>query len=155
MITSKGLDKKQRELLENMSNQELKQYIDNIVKEYYNCIINKDKVQLKQTIINLNRVKEIFEDKNLDKYITYALINGFNEVLLKSSINDFDMVRLNEPGLNPLKDNIHVRSRLDAVIDNLFYMKVMDKEKEIRESIKSNEDILKLFNYEDYAGQVK
>ena len=134
MITSKGLDKKQRELLENMSNQELKQYIDNIVKEYYNCIINKDKVQLKQTIINLNRVKEIFEDKNLDKYITYALINGFNEVLLKSSINDFDMVRLNEPGLNPLKDNIHVRSSLDAVIDNLFYMKVMDKEKEIREA---------------------
>ena len=151
MITIKNLNKKQKELLLKMSNQELKDYINNIIHEYYNCITNQDAKQLNQCIVNLNKIRELFADKNIDKYITYELINGFNNVLLNSSINDFKMIELKEPGLNPNNDKLLYRTDLDNILDAIFNERVIRKEKELRQGIKSNEDILKLFNYEDYA----
>lgn len=138
-------------MLLKMSVRELKEYIDNIVQEYYNSITNQDGNKLNQCIVLLDSLKVIFEDKDLDKYITFRLITGFNEVLLNSSINDFALPDINEPGLTPEKNNILYMTRLDRIIDAVFYQKVSDKEKELLDGINSNEDILDLFNYENYA----
>lgn len=70
------------DFLLNLDKEDLKVYIDNIVKEYYDNYISNDNENLKNNVIELMRLPTLFEDKypNMSNYLNYRLVVLSNKV---------------------------------------------------------------------------
>lgn len=153
MINLEKLEKKQLNHIKNMELADLQKYLDNLAKEYYNCIVKNDKIKLDAVKFNIDYVLDLHKDKNLDLYILYALSNAFNDILINSANNDLDLnLDIDKPIINDANINqFFVRkNKLDNVI---AYIRDKQVDKALQEFYKSNpsyEDLLELFNYNDY-----
>lgn len=153
MINLEKLAKKQNDYIKNLELDDLQKYLDNLAKEYYNTIINNDKVKFNAVKSNLINVLKLHKDKNLDLYVLYTLNNAFNEILINSVDNDLDLnlVKIEKPAIN--NDNgFYVRkTKLDGLI---AYIRDKQTEKAMQEFYNKNpsyDDFLELFNYKDYV----
>ena len=65
-----------------LDEEELKAYIDNLIKEYYDNYIANEKENLQKNVLELMRLTTLFEDKypNMDNYINYRLVVLSNKV---------------------------------------------------------------------------
>ena len=86
MITLNQLNKKQDDQIRKLDATGLKIYIDNIAKSYYLNIIRNDKLSANNSIETLNKVRMIHSDKNIDAYISYALVSVFNDLFVSESL---------------------------------------------------------------------
>lgn len=70
------------DFLLNLDKEDLKVYIDNIVKEYYDNYISNDNENLKNNVIELMRLPTLFEKKypNMSNYLNYRLVVLSNRV---------------------------------------------------------------------------
>ena len=70
------------DFLLNLDKEDLKVYIDNIIREYYNNYIANDNENLKTNVIELMRLTTLFEDKypNISNYLNYRLVVLSNKV---------------------------------------------------------------------------
>ena len=79
---NKELIKMKEDFLLNLDKEDLKVYIDNIVKEYYDNYISNDNENLKNNVIELMRLPTLFEKKypNMSNYLNYRLVVLSNRV---------------------------------------------------------------------------
>ena len=77
-----ALIKMKEDFLLNLDKEDLKVYIDNIVKEYYDNYISNDNENLKNNVIELMRLPTLFEKKypNMSNYLNYRLVVLSNRV---------------------------------------------------------------------------
>ena len=126
-----------------------KVYIDNIAKSYYLNIIRNDKLSANNSIETLNKVRMIHSDKNIDAYISYALVSVFNDLFVSDDVGNIND-DLNEP--NIISSNIVFSSKSE--LDNIFDFKISEKaftiQSEYQKKCTTDEDILKLYNYDKY-----
>jgi hypothetical protein len=81
-MSNKELIKMKEDFLLNLDKEDLKVYIDNIVKEYYDNYISNDNENLKNNVIELMRLPTLFEKKypNMSNYLNYRLVVLSNRV---------------------------------------------------------------------------
>ena len=149
MITLNQLNKKQDDQIRKLDATGLKVYIDNIAKSYYLNIIRNDKLSANNSIETLNKVRMIHSDKNIDAYISYALVSVFNDLFVSDDVGNIND-DLNEP--NIISSNIVFSSKSE--LDNIFDFKISEKaftiQSEYQKKCTTDEDILKLYNYDKY-----
>ena len=149
MITINQLNKKQEDYIRKLDATGLKSYIENIAKTYYLNIINNDKLSANNSIELLNKIKMLHSDKNIDTYINHSLIKVFNEILISESMGNISEY-LNEPSLNITNNAYMVKSEIDNIFDGINLEKAFQMEKEYKQKYKTNDDIMKLYNYDKY-----
>lgn len=82
MSRSNELQKLKEDFLLKLDKEELKSYIDNLIKDYYNFFISNDNENLKRNVIELMRLPTLFENKypNMSNYINYRLVVLSNRI---------------------------------------------------------------------------
>lgn len=81
-MSNKELIQMKEDFLLNLDKEDLKVYIDNTIREYYNNYIANDNENLKTNVIELMRLTTLFEDKypNMSNYLNYRLVVLSNKV---------------------------------------------------------------------------
>lgn len=154
MTTLKQMDKKQTEFISSLNADDLKKYVDNITKQYYICLSKNDFKKVANIVDLLNKVIELHSKNNIENYINYSLVNSFNDVLFKSVELDSNVNQLvtKEPGLNRLDNsNIYTESKLEKVIRQFETEKAFKYCEELKEKLKTDDDIKQYFHYDDYV----
>lgn len=152
MINVEKLEKKQVNHIKNMEIDDLQQYLHNLTKEYYKCIIHKDTFKLNVIKSNIHNVLELHTDKNLDLYVLYALNDAFINILMNSAKNDLNLhLPIDKPAILTGNDTFIVRkNKLDNVI---HYIRDKQVEKAVEDFYKTNpsyDDLLNMFNFNDH-----
>ena len=152
MTTLKQMDKKRTEFILNLNSNELKKYIDNITKEYYIYLSRNEYNKVDNIIELLNKIIEIHGRNNIENYINYSLINNFNNVLFKSvDIESNINLDIKEPVLNKENTGWYEETQLEKVIRHFETEKAFNYCNELKEKLKSDEDIKEYFHYKDYV----
>ena len=149
MITINQLNKKQDDYIRKLDTSGLRTYIDNIAKTYYLNVINNDKLSADNSIETLNRIKMLHSDKNIDTYINHSLVTVINEILITGSSENINAI-LPEPTPQTIQNGFMRKTKLDKIFDCKQTQKASEIEKEYKEKYTSDDDILKLYNYEKY-----
>ena len=79
----KQLEKKYHELLTNLTEEELKQYIKNLARNYYISFLSNDKELYNNTFKQLEEVNSLYKVKfpELINYINFCLLDAVNSIL--------------------------------------------------------------------------
>ena len=144
----KELESKYHELLTNLSEEDLKQYIKTLTNNYYSSFLSNDKELYESTFKQLEDVNSIYKVKyaNFNSYINFCLLDAVHKILnerLSSGIT-LELIGAEEDFLakNPFKslsDAIEESRKLysnDAELKN----KIEELEKKLAEyeGVKSN-----------------
>ena len=149
MITMHQLNKRQEDYIRKLDATGLKTYIDNIAKSYYLNIINQDKLSANNSIETLNKIKMLHSDKNLDSYINHSLITVFNDIFQMDRVENLNRL-LSEPSMQTSFNGYIRKSEMDAILDYNHIQEALKMESEFQKKCKSKDDLLKLYNYDDY-----
>ena len=144
MYKSKQLNKLQKEYLSNLTIHELKSFILDLATEYYVAIVSKDKIKIQSVLNTFDNLKDIHDEKDVESYINYALIQVFNKVILKADSH----INLNKPVLNPI--DINTVTDLNLAVSHFESLEAMAKYEEMSESNFSEEEVKRLYNFDDY-----
>lgn len=81
-MSNKELIKMKEDFLLNLDKEDLKVYIDNLIKEYYNTYLSNDNENLKSNVTELMRLPTLFEKKypNMSNYLNYRLVVLSNRI---------------------------------------------------------------------------
>ena len=139
IMSNKELIQMKEDFLLNLDEEDLKGYIDNLIKEYYNNFISGDNENLKKNVVELMRLTTLFENKypNMSNYLNYRLVVLSNKVF--ESIFD-GRSEMYYPLENPSLD-----APKGKAIVNLLE-KVKQKREELEEVNKEKEHLDKLFD---------
>ena len=148
------MDKKQTEFISNLTSDALKEYIDNITRQYYLHLSNNESGKVSSIIGLLNKIVELHGKSNVQSYINYSLINSFNEVLFKSVEfdSDINLIDIKEPVSNKVADkDFFSESQLEKVVKYFESQKAFKYCEDLKEKLKTDDDIKQYFHYEDYV----
>ena len=153
MATIKQMDKKQKEFILNLNARDLKNYIDNLTKQYYFHLSKNEEKNVVSIIDLLNKIIELRSGENVENYINYSLIKNFNNILFKSveHNSDINFIDIKEPGLNKVDNSdVFAESQLEKIIKHFENEKSFKYCDELHERLKTDEDIKEYFHYNDY-----
>lgn len=139
IMSNKELIQMKEDFLLNLDEEDLKGYIDNLIKEYYNNFIYGDNKNLKKNVVELMRLTTLFENKypNMSNYLNYRLVVLSNKVFESIFDGRSEMYYpLENPSLDALKGK--------AIVNLLE--KVKQKREELKEVNKEKEHLDKLFD---------
>ena len=144
----RGIKKKHEKFIKDSSLNDLKKYIDNLTKEYYNSISNPDEVLNIMEIFN--SIVNIRTDIDIEDYIQYSLINAFNNSLVSfsDSSTGLDLINLNESKVN--KYNAVANSGISEILVKNKFEKVTKITDDFFSGNPTAEDILNYLNYWKY-----
>ena len=145
------LENKQRELIANLSEDELEVYIQRLAENYYSSYFNNDKALYLQTVDELREVNNIFEIDfpNLHTYINSKLIGSINKLLEDNLHNDFKPVNVHEVTIEDLTTNNKWRVLAKAYATGRENFHERQKERErLQELEQENERLKQLLNNE-------
>ena len=89
----KELESKYHELLINLSEEDLKQYIKSLADNYYNSYLSNEKEVHESTFKQLEEVNSIYKVKYSDftNYINFCLLNAVNKILNENISSDMKL----------------------------------------------------------------
>ena len=93
MINIKKLEEKQKEMLNNLSEEELKQYIKILAKNYYIYFLNNEVGAFKNTVKQLEEVISVFKLKysHINSYINLCLLESINKILNEKITSEIEV----------------------------------------------------------------
>ena len=110
------LENKQRELIANLSLEELDAYIHRLTETYYSSYLNNDKALYLHTVDELREVISIYELEypNLNIYINFKLLESINKLLEQNLKNGFKPVNVHEVTIKDISVNEGLQQLLKA-----------------------------------------
>ena len=95
-MSNKELIKMKEDFLLNLDKEDLKVYIDNLIKEYYNTYLSNDNENLKSNVTELMRLPTLFEKKypNMSNYLNYRLVVLSNRIFESIFSNRCEMLSI-------------------------------------------------------------
>lgn len=101
------LENKQREIISNLSLEELEVYINKLTETYYSSYLNNDQELYFHTVGQLKELLSIFEFEypNLNIYINFRLLEAINKLLNINLKNDFKPVNVHEVTIKDITVN--------------------------------------------------
>lgn len=148
------LDKKQTKFIMGLGLDDLKKYVDNLSNQYYVCI-SKGEIYKTNTILEtFKKIIEIHEDTNIESYINYSLSKTFNDILFKSVDNCSGLtpIIISEPVLLTSDNQApFIETKLEKVVKHFETEKAFKYMDELKEKLKTEEDVKKYFHYYDYV----
>ena len=89
----KELESKYHELLINLSEEDLKQYIKGLADNYYSSFLSNEKEVHESTFKQLEEVNSIYKSKYSDftNYINFCLLNAVHNILNENISSDMDL----------------------------------------------------------------
>lgn len=101
------LENKQKELIVNLSVEEIEVYVKELSKNYFSSFLNNDKALYLQTVDQLKELIKIyeFEHPNLYIYVNACLLNAINKILAENLGNNFKPVAIHEVTIDEIKTN--------------------------------------------------
>lgn len=149
MIKLKQLDKLQEDYLTKLTVPELKNYIINLSIEYFISMASHDHKKVKLIVETFEKLKDLHEEKNVEEFINYCLIDVFNKTVVKSNF----LINIEEPILvigSNNGNNILVESELEKAVEYFKFKEIHRRTEELVEANLSEEEIRELFNFHDY-----
>lgn len=141
----KTLEQKQRDLIANLSEDELEVYINRLCENYFSSYLNNDRALYLQTVDELREVNNIFEFDfpNLHSYINSKLVGSINKLLEDNLHNDFKLVNVHEVTLKDLTNNNKWRELAKAYATGRENYKERQKERERLQELEQENKRLK------------
>ena len=89
----KQLEKKYHELLTNLTEEELKQYIKSLARNYYISFLSNDKELYNNTFKQLEEVNSVYRSKysNFSNYINFCLLDAVNNILNENITSEVNL----------------------------------------------------------------
>ena len=101
------LENKQKELIVNLTVEEIEVYVDKLSKNYFSSYLNNDKALYLQTVDQLKELLKIyeFEYPNLYIYVNACLVNAINKLLADNLGHNFKPVAIHEVTIDEINSN--------------------------------------------------
>lgn len=120
MVTAENIENQKKEFIDKLTTDELKGYIDTILKKYYNGYLKGNVKDVNSAIDDIHEIIEIATYSNVENYINYRLIIMGNKAL-KSVLNkDTNLYYPNEV----LIDN-NVNEKFNSLFDESLMRKIL------------------------------
>lgn len=89
----KQLEKKYHELLTNLTEEELKQYIKSLARNYYISFLSNDVELFNNTFKQLEEVNSVYRSKysNFNNYINFCLLAAVNSILNENITSEVNL----------------------------------------------------------------
>jgi len=143
------LEQKQRELITNLSLDELEVYIQRLAENYYSSYFNNDKALYLHTVDELKDLIKIFEIDypNLHIYINFKLLETINKLLDDTVKNDFKPVNVHEVTINDItiSEGLEVLAKAYATGKENFHERQKERER-LQELEQENQRLKELLN---------
>ena len=120
MVNIDSLERKKKELLSNLNESDLKQYIVILTNDYYKYFKNNDVAEYNKTLNLLKEVVEVYKDKytNIIGFLYYNLFLNAN-IILGESVSD-STVNLSNPFNYGLYETNEIEEELNHDIEAIF-----------------------------------
>lgn len=120
MVNIDSLERKKKELLSNLNESDLKQYVVLLTNDYYKHFKNNDVAEFNNTLNLLKEVVEVYKDKysNIIGFVYYNLFLNAN-ILLGETVKD-SSIKLTNPFKYTLYENNELEEELTHDIEKIF-----------------------------------
>ena len=120
MVNIDSLERKKKELLSNLNESDLKQYIVILTNDYYKYFKNNDVAEYNKTLNLLKEVVEVYKDKytNIIGFLYYNLFLNAN-IILNETFSD-STVSLSNPFNYGLYETNEIEEELNHDIEAIF-----------------------------------
>jgi len=120
MVNIDSLERKKKELLSNLNESDLKQYIVILTNDYYKYFKNNDVAEYNKTLNLLKEVVEVYKDKytNIIGFLYYNLFLNAN-IILNETFSD-STVSLSNPFNYGLYQTDEIEEELNHDIEAIF-----------------------------------
>ena len=120
MVNIDSLERKKKELLSNLNESDLKQYVVLLTNDYYKHFKNNDVAEFNNTLNLLKEVVEVYKDKysNIIGFVYYNLFLNAN-ILLGETVKD-SSIKLTNPFKYTLYENNELEEELTHDIRKIF-----------------------------------
>ena len=124
MVNIDSLERKKKQLLSNLNESDLKQYVVLLTNEYYKYYKDNDAKEFNNTLNLLKEVVEVYKDKyaNIIGFIYYNLFLNAN-ILLDETAKD-STIKL----INPFKYNLYESNEIEEELTHDIE-KIFNKER--------------------------
>lgn len=136
------LENKQKELLINLSVEEIEVYVKKLSKNYFSSFLNNDKTLYSQTVDQLKELIKIyeFEHPNLYIYVNACLLNAINKILADNLQNNFKPTIIYEVTFEDTCGENGFQALTQAFAKSrAYYFEEKEKETRIKERLKELE----------------
>lgn len=120
MVNIDSLERKKKELLSNLNESDLKQYVVLLTNEYYKNYNNNDVSEYNNNLNLLKEVVEVYKDRysNIIGFIYYNLFLNAN-ILLTENVSD-STIKLTNPFKYDLYKSDDIEEELTHDIEKIF-----------------------------------
>ena len=120
MVNIDSLERKKKELLSNLNETDLKQYVVLLTNDYYKHFKNNDVKEFNNTLNLLKEVVEVYKDKytNIIGFLYYNLFLNAN-IILNETFSD-STVSLSNPFNYGLYETNEIEEELNHDIEAIF-----------------------------------
>ena len=120
MVNIDSLENKKKEILSNLNESDLKQYVILLTNQYYKTFKNNDVKEFNNTLELLKEVVEVYKDKysNIIGFVYYNLFLNAN-ILLCETVPD-SSIKLANPFKYKLSESDELEEELTHDIEKIF-----------------------------------
>lgn len=120
MVNIDSLERKKKELLSNLNESDLKQYVVLLTNDYYKHFKNNDVAEFNNTLNLLKEVVEVYKDKysNIIGFVYFNLFLNAN-ILLGETVKD-SSIKLANPFKYNLTESNELEEELNHDIEKIF-----------------------------------
>ena len=120
MVNTDSLERKKKEILSNLNETDLKQYVVLLTSEYYKHFKNNDVKEFNNTLNLLKEVVEVYKDKysNIIGFVYFNLFLNAN-ILLGETVKD-STIKLANPFKYTLYETDELEEELNHDIEAIF-----------------------------------